>query len=210
MGRNAPADVKFGEDRLLATLEGSWQQPVREVKQNILDALRRFIGKRETPDDLTILVARVAVSRHQTFRLSLRNWRSPDSEWLFARLLELRASVDSSANQEEREAALVTRLVKRCPGRALRFKRGLPPYTPGPPVASLFFASYWSIGSFAARMANSCPDPDTPGQPATAERQPHAEGQEQPNIRPRSVSEIEIDAQNALLEKGAARPRGTS
>ena len=51
--------MEFGEDRLLATLEASWHQPVREVKQNILDAVTRFIGTREIPDDLAVLVARV-------------------------------------------------------------------------------------------------------------------------------------------------------
>lgn len=53
------SDVEFGEDRLLATLEANWHKPVREIQQNILDAVTRFIGTHALQDDLTLLVARV-------------------------------------------------------------------------------------------------------------------------------------------------------
>ncbi len=53
------SDVEFGDDRLLAILEASWHQPVREIQQSILDAVTRFIGAHELQDDLTLLVARI-------------------------------------------------------------------------------------------------------------------------------------------------------
>ena len=53
------SDVEFGDDRLLATLEANWLQPVREIQQNILNAVMRFIGTHELQDDLTVLVVRV-------------------------------------------------------------------------------------------------------------------------------------------------------
>jgi len=52
------SDVEFGDDRLLAILEASWQLPVHEIQQSILDAVTSFIGAHELQDDLTLLVAR--------------------------------------------------------------------------------------------------------------------------------------------------------
>ena len=53
------SDVEFGEDRLIAAVEASWSQPVREIQQKILHGVRGFIGTCELRDDLTLLVARV-------------------------------------------------------------------------------------------------------------------------------------------------------
>lgn len=52
------AEEEFGEHRLLDTIRAHSSEPLQSVAANTLKVLQNWIGTREQPDDMTLLLAR--------------------------------------------------------------------------------------------------------------------------------------------------------
>lgn len=52
-------DEEFGEGRLIATVEGARHGTATDMLQEILGAVRHFVGRQPVRDDLTVLVAKI-------------------------------------------------------------------------------------------------------------------------------------------------------
>jgi phosphoserine phosphatase RsbU/P len=54
---------EFGEERLIEMVERHRHLPLAAISQQVLQALRAWIGEQEQPDDITLVLARQAGNR---------------------------------------------------------------------------------------------------------------------------------------------------
>lgn len=64
------AEEEFGEDRLADLLLRHARRPVAEIRDEILRAVRTFVGREQIQDDLTLLVVRAGVEASPSGRLA--------------------------------------------------------------------------------------------------------------------------------------------